>query len=164
MTPIGWLNSRVPGFANLSEEEKTSIQNFALLWSLFEGKVLDNQASSRRILSVVHDAVADGKMQMDSFQQCLNYFRERYFGPQGFTCHFGQLHLRSNDNVPLVEQVLSGNNNDPADCISVILIVIYRFRNNLFHGKKWEYELRGQLGNFTQANSALMTAYDQLLP
>ena len=47
--------------------------------------------------------------------------------------------------------------------VAVILIVIYRFRNNLFHGVKWEYELRGQLDNFNHANQVLMAAYDQLI-
>jgi len=39
-----------------------------------------------------------------------------------------------------------------ADCVASLLIVVYGFRNNLFHGAKWGYELEGQLQNFTMAN------------
>lgn len=99
---------------------------------------------------------------MAAYAECLAYFRNRYFQSGDFTPHYWQLNLRANDNVALVQQVLRGDNNDPADCISVALIVIYRFRNNLFHGQKWEYGLAGQLANFTHANNVLMSAYDQL--
>jgi hypothetical protein len=160
MNPIEWLEARVPRFVELSNEERTAIQHFALLWSLFEGKVLRSQASAQKIISVVHDGVAKGTVQIGPYEACLNYFRTRYFADGEFTPHFRQLKLRNNDSGPLVEQVLRGENDDPADCISVVLIVIYRFRNNLFHGLKWEYELRGQRDNFNHANHVLMAAYD----
>tara|TARA_B100000614_G_scaffold111617_1_gene100153 strand:- start:1007 stop:1162 length:156 start_codon:yes stop_codon:yes gene_type:complete len=37
-----------------------------------------------------------------------------------------------------------------------VLIIVWRFRNNLFHGEKWAYQLQGQLSNFTHANAVLM--------
>ena len=37
-----------------------------------------------------------------------------------------------------------------------MLIIVWRFRNNLFHGEKWAYQLQGQLSNFTHANAVLM--------
>ena len=162
MNPIAWLELRVPGFAALSDEERTAIQQFALLWSLFEGRPLRTEASARQIIAIIHDGVSSGQVRMEPYEGCLEYFRNRYFQAGAFTHHFHQLNLRGNDNSPLVRAVLSRENNDPADCISAILIVIYRFRNNLFHGHKWEYELSGQLANFTHANDALMAAYDQL--
>ncbi len=42
-----------------------------------------------------------------------------------------------------------------------MLIIVFRYRNNLFHGVKWEYELAGQLSNFTTANSVLMKVLDR---
>ena len=42
-----------------------------------------------------------------------------------------------------------------------MLTIIYRYRNNLFHGVKWGYELADQLHNFTHANNALMKALDR---
>jgi hypothetical protein len=36
------------------------------------------------------------------------------------------------------------------------LMIVGRLRNDLFHGKKWAYELRDQRENFTHANGVLM--------
>jgi len=49
------------------------------------------------------------------------------------------LHFKSADHKELVENVLQGNTKDEADILSAILIIIYRLRNNFFHGKKWSY-------------------------
>jgi len=70
------------------------------------------------------------------------------------------LKLRQNDKPELVEAVLSGRENEPARSITVLLIIVYRLRNNLFHGHKWAYDLRGQLQNFTHANATLMKALE----
>ena len=42
-----------------------------------------------------------------------------------------------------------------------LLMIVWRFRNNLFHGAKWAYQLRDQRENFTQANSILMRMLEQ---
>ena len=154
---------KIPNFINLNDEEIACIKDFTLLWSLFEAKALAANASAQKIISVVHQAVDKGAMEISRHQKTLEYFRERYFFEGEFTTNFNKLNLRRNDNQSLVCEVLSGSNNSPADCISTILIVIYRFRNNLFHGQKWEYELQGQQMNFIHANNVLMTAYDELL-
>lgn len=59
-----------------------------------------------------------------------------------------------------MKAVLCGQNNDSAGCVASLLIVVYRFRNNLFHAAKWDYELQGQLQNFTMPNDALMNAIE----
>ena len=48
----------------------------------------------------------------------------------------------------------------PAERVAAVLIIVYRFRNNLFHGEKWEYQLEGQLENFQQASSVLVQAIE----
>jgi hypothetical protein len=68
------------------------------------------------------------------------------------TVYFGGLHLRRNDKSALVRAVLNKENTNPADSVAALLIVVLRLRNNLFHGVKWAYEIREQLGNFTNAN------------
>lgn len=35
-------------------------------------------------------------------------------------------------------------------------MIIWHFRNNLFHSEKWAYQLQGQHANFTHANAVLM--------
>ena len=49
---------------------------------------------------------------------------------------------------------------DTAEVAAALLIIVYRFRNNLFHGVKWAYEIRGQFENFSYANAVLMQAIE----
>ncbi len=51
--------------------------------------------------------------------------------------------------------MLRGHVADDASRLSVLLIIIYRLRNNLLHGPKWSYGIKGQLDNFRNANAAL---------
>ena len=158
MDPVAWLNRNVPGFAELQEEERDAIANFALLWSLFEARCLNENASSDAIQRLVTQWGADGRLHDAVFGDPLAYFRDRYFDSREPTHHFDYLHLRRADKPDLVRAVLRGDDNDPVNCATVVLIVVYRLRNNLFHGMKWAYGLRGQQGNFEQANNVLMNA------
>ncbi len=130
--------------------------HFSLLWSFFEAKALNMNASANRILALVHKWAGEGCLNMTPLIQILAYFRNRYFLHGTPTAHFAGLNLRPNDSPDLVEAVLSGENNKPVDCVAVLLIVVFRLRNNLFHGIKWADSIRGQLENFTNANEALM--------
>ena len=55
-----------------------------------------------------------------------------------------------------VEAVLSEAQTGSAETILALLIIVYRLRNNLFHGEKWSYYFKDQLGNFTHASAILM--------
>jgi len=160
MNPVEWLSARAPGFSGLSHEERDAIMHFSLLWSFFESEVLNTQASAASILRVAQSWERSGRLAAAAFDASLRYFRARYFQNGKATEHFADLHLRGNDNQPLVEAVLSGKATSPAENAAAVLIVVYRFRNNLFHGVKWAYGIRDQIGNFTHANAALMRAIE----
>lgn len=49
MSAIKWLEGNAPGFANLSQDERDLIMQFSLLWSLFEGEVVNLYASVKAI-------------------------------------------------------------------------------------------------------------------
>ena len=160
MNPIDWLCAKAPGFNNLSDDERAAILHFSLLWSFFEAEALHTNASANNILALVHKWASDGCLNITSFAPRLVYFRDRYFNRGTPTEHFAGLNLRQNDSPELVGAVLKGENTNPADCVAVLLIVVFRLRNNLFHGTKWAYGIRGQLDNFTNANAALMAALE----
>jgi hypothetical protein len=103
---------------------------------------------------------SDGRLNITPFTPSLDHFRNRYFNRAETIAHFRGLNLRSNDSPELVRAVLMGDNTNPADCVAVLLIIVFRLRNNLFHGVKWAYGIRGQLDNFTYANAALMAALE----
>lgn len=156
-----WLRERAPGFNDLTEEECSAIADFSLLWSLFEARILDSSGSAARICTVVDAWRVTESLQAEAYDPELMYFRQRYFADGDVTHHFDNLNLRESDQPDLVRSVIDGTNDDPRDCMVTILIIVLRFRNNLFHGIKWQYQLAGQLTNFTNANNILMKALEQ---
>jgi hypothetical protein len=160
MNPIDWLYAKAPGFSALSKQERTAIMHFSLLWSFFEAKMLNTRASATAILTLTHNLAAQGRLNVIPFTKSLDYFRDRYYKDGVATDYFSGLNFRGNDNQALVRAVLKRENTNPADCVAALLIIVYRLRNNLFHGVKWEYEIEGQLDNFTHANTVLMAALD----
>lgn len=155
-----WLLQRAPGYCNLSEEEKSSIASFSLLWSLFESQVLSNSASAKAILDAVSEWEKAAAISLEDFNVEIQHFRERYVSDSATNYRFEHLNFRQNDCKELITDVLLGTQQDTSSVLGALLIVVYRYRNNLFHGMKWHYELQGQLENFKIANSILMKSMD----
>ncbi len=158
MNPVEWLEANIPEFVNLPEADRQAIFHFAVLWSLFEDRALENSASANAIVGIVNQWDREGRLEFGAFENDLEYFRKRYFVEGEPTHYFAGLHLRGNDHPALVRAVLQRENNHPADCTAALIIVVYRLRNNLFHGVKWAYGIQGQLDNFTHANEVIMNA------
>ncbi|MDE2184651.1 MAG: hypothetical protein KGJ78_16650 [Alphaproteobacteria bacterium] len=159
-----WLRQNAPGYENLTPGERKAIRDFALLWSYFESLVLNTAANAdsiRRVCTTLHTR---GRLQLNDYAKPLTYFRHRYFDGTSFTPAFAGLHLRRNDKPALVERVLRGEATSVSDTLAGLLIIVLRLRNNLFHGVKWSYGIRGQRENFTHANMVLMTILTAYLP
>lgn len=56
----------------------------------------------------------------------------------------------------LVESVLLGTENTLEKKLACCLIIIYRFRNNFFHGEKWVHNFKDQQENFEMSNRFLV--------
>jgi hypothetical protein len=160
MTTLQWLERNAHGFAELSADERNLIMHFSLLWSLFEGEVLNASANVATIEQAVRRWDQAGLLTTQTFLNEFNYFQERYVKDGKFTCRFPHLHLRGNDQPTVVQDALLGNRATPRDIGFVVLIIVFRFRNNLFHGEKWVYELREQDQNFSHANAILVRAIE----
>jgi len=160
MNPIDWLSIKAPGFSELLIEEREAILHFSLLWSFFEAEALNTNASANTILALIREWERTGRLRIEPFAESLAYFQARYIENEEPTTHFADLHLRRNDKPELVRDVLIGANTNHADGVAALLIIVLRLRNNLFHGVKWAYGIRGQLANFSHANAALMAALE----
>lgn len=160
MTPEEWLADNVEGYNDLSQAEREEIRYFSLLWSLFEFKMLGTEGSARKICEKMTDLEANNIVNPSGFAAPIAYFSDRYYKHNAFSANFDDLHWKGADRRPFVESVLSGGIHSDAQVISAFLIIVYRLRNNLFHGTKWKYTIRGQLENFKNANLMLMAALD----
>jgi hypothetical protein len=158
---VEWLRARLPAFAALGQDEQDAITSFSLLWGLFEARILDYAASVSSICAAVEKWSQAGTLHHEDYRDEVAYFRQRYVAAGKPTHHFEGLHLRDNDRKKLVLSVLLNPNSSGADQITACLIIVFRYRNNLFHGLKWQFELQGQLGNFTAANAILKKTLDR---
>ncbi len=154
---IEWLRAQV-GF-NLPQPDVQAILDFALLYSLFEAKALNEDGSPVRIIEAVERWHAAQRLQLEPFQASYDYFKDRYFpgGQEG--PRFAELNL-SAVHRPRVALALSDPNATPMAAVTAVLLIVNRLRNNLMHGPKWAYGLVGQGDNFRNANLALMAALD----
>ena len=156
-----WLEARAPGFHELPDADRRAIFDFAFLWSLFEAEIMEANARVDHISAKVDAWAAEGALEADTYDTELGYFRDRYSTAGELTYHYPHLGLRKSDHPELVEAVIQGANNAPRDRVLALLIIVWRLRNNLFHGAKWAYQIKGQRGNFTHANAVLMRALER---
>jgi hypothetical protein len=140
-----WLNLNAPGFEDLSQEEKDAIMYFSLLWSLFELQVLNTSATANSIETKFNTWHGDGLLNVEEFEQFKNYFIQRYMEKGELNYRFEHLHLRGQDKPDLVISFLKGKENNIARVVTAMLIIVFRYRNNFFHGIKWNYEFNDQL-------------------
>jgi hypothetical protein len=160
MNPSAWLEKTVLGYQLLSDQEREAIKDFSLLWSLYEGTILNARGNADAIIRTINSLKERGKLVLGSCRPAIEYFIARYFDETDLTYAFHELHLRPNDHRPLVEKVIRRKASDDAEVLSAILIIVLRLRNNLFHGVKWSYGIKGQLDNFTNANTLLMSVME----
>lgn len=130
--------------------------HFSFLWSLFECEALNRRGDVNALTEVARLWADHGLFIEKSFEPQLVYFRNRYLRDGAPTNRFHHLNLRNGDQTDLVRRVLGNDAVENFEIAAALLIIVYRFRNNLFHGEKWAYELQGQLENFNHANAILM--------
>jgi len=155
-----WLTQNVPGYNELSEEERKEIMQFSLLWSFFEAQVLNTSASPRSIQTKIISWANLVLLNLHDFEKYRDYFSQRYTENGNTNYRFQHLHLRNSDNRNLIERVLKKEANEVSDVVAALLIIVYRYRNNFFHGIKWEYGFKEQLENFRISNELLVQMLD----
>jgi hypothetical protein len=161
MNPITWLRERLPHFPTPEQRELlTSIRDFALLWSFFEATVLATWATADRITQRVGEWNDRAPFQIDAFADRLLYFRDRYCPNGAWDDRYDILVRLNEEHRVLVQRVLERRTEDPVECVSAILLIVLRYRNNLFHGPKMNWGFDDQADNFIHANLAVMDAWE----
>lgn len=155
MSVTEWINARF-GVA-MNDPALAAIKDFSLIWNVFEDRVCENNFS----IATVEQRIAERDFNAASFADHLQYFKNRYINEGETNERFELLYFRPNDRREFVRQVLLGELTGVRDILLAIVIIVYRFRNNLFHGLKDIQEIDQQHSNFETANSFLMTFLDQ---
>lgn len=111
-----WLMEKIPGYAALPGPDRDAITTFALLWSLFERKLMGSEASARKIASAVDQWNAAGGIAAELYNGEVAYFRDRYFQNGEFTFRFDKLQLRKWDMPDLIAAGIIPSRGDHDPC------------------------------------------------
>ena len=148
----------------ICEKKLSSVLPFCLMWNLFESTFCNKNASIKKIKNTATKLHSSNKLMKEDFDPYLNYFKERYLEPPLYDCHtnptFKKLKFRDNDARKLVASVLKGEKTNCTLLLQALLIIVYRFRCNLFHGEKEVSTLHSQNENFYVANHLLAKVLD----
>src|SRR5690242_10193888 len=98
MEPMAWLETTAPGFDQLTTEERNAIRDFAMLWSLYEGAVLNSSAHANSIIAAVNSIQQRGRLNIIPVRPAIEYFVARYFDGNDLTHAYNMLLLRQNDH------------------------------------------------------------------
>lgn len=151
---IDWINNKYG--TNLTDNDLAEIKNFTLLWNIFDNTIFNTAFS----IGLLDQEITNRNLQFAPFTNVLIYFQNRYTENGQTNFRFNHLNFRQNDREALVRAVLTNANNNDHDKILAIGIIVYRFRNNLFHGHKNFMEIGQQTENFLNANLFLRIFLD----
>jgi hypothetical protein len=149
------LQSNVENFDTTDAKVLLEISNFNWLWPIFESKCCNGNACKTSIVKFCSE-YAD-QYKIDDFDTELGYFRDRYRSENAeATGHLDKLLSHHGQN--LKESILAGlcEQAEPDSKMKALVLIVYRLRNNLFHGTKGGLGFTDQLDNFVHANRVLI--------
>ena|SRR5215469_12778434 len=145
-----WIKANCDGGKTLKQETLNVVSNFTLMWSFFEATLCNKDADIKALESVSNKIGKRPPLPVE-IQTAVRFWSERYVRGGEFNNLFETLCFRRNDRREDVEAVLRCDKNDPESQLLAVMIIIYRLRNNLFHGLKQISELNDQVPNLTVA-------------
>jgi len=148
---LDWINNKFA--TTLSEEALNEIKNFTLLWNIYDNLIFRSHFSIHQL----EIEISIRNLDYNDFHDIYEFFQNRYIDSGNINERFRNLNFRNNDREVLVQNALINNNSTNNIKILTIGIIVYRFRNNLFHGVKDFHLLNGQIENFRNANRYLKT-------
>ncbi|MDI9319017.1 MAG: hypothetical protein QM530_00960 [Phycisphaerales bacterium] len=158
-TPLlNWINLKFG--VDLNEVELESVKYFSLFWNIFEDKVCGRFCTADVIeRSLINNTALD----WSQFEEVYSYFSNRYVTNRQTNDRFEHLKFRAADKMLFVSTTLTNTAAPTNEKIIAIAIIIFRLRNNLFHGEKDIRLINEQKDNFENANKFLMALLNYYL-
>lgn len=126
--------SAVP--TDFSKPEYQIVMNFTMLWNIFESQYLPYSKARKLFSYKVKQLIVPERIVDETF----SFFQERYIGKDRDIEHgsLNTLFTQSKDGQRemIVVQKLLEHPQDSIDKKIACFSIIYRYRNNLFHGNK----------------------------
>jgi len=165
---VNWFSQFSASGTPIDASELQPILEFTLIWNLFERETCDRFVRITAVRDHVNRASNRGQLHREAFEPYLSFFRSRY--PSYNEEEFLADHLLSGrrrhvagdlEDIALLRDVLAGISTDTNNVVYALLFIVYRVRNNLFHGEKDVYTLHLQRDLFEAINSLLSTYLGQ---
>ena len=148
-----WILENFRESASLDQETIEVVADYTLIWNLFEGVECSARAGSQqfeRFANRVSDQIPDTLLN-----ELLSFWKFRYVADGNTNDRFERLTFRRNDRKELVADVLLERDVSTKNIILALLLIVYRLRNNLFHGLKTIDHLNNQRENLSHAIEVL---------
>ena len=157
---LEWIKNFFDNGVDLNNEGIDRVRNFSLMWNLFETFACNRRADINSISNAVDTINQREQISTELIAEHLTYFKDRYFKDDGTPKEiFEGLKFRQGQSDQAAKQkvteTLTDKIDNPVKNLKSLLFILYRFRNNLFHGEKEVVRLNGQIDNFTVANDLL---------
>jgi len=149
---IEWINRKIinEGY-KINAEDVEEIRDFTLIWNLLENICFENYVKIDKINNLIDSKIDKFNENNETFRETFKYFYTRYQDEHKLNA------LRLNRTMKeLTKKILNNTYTDKNNKLKFIMAVIYRYRNNLFHGEKQMRYIRLQKENFKIANKFLM--------
>jgi hypothetical protein len=173
---IRWIREFYPGAEDLKPKELNHVLAFGIIWNIFEG-VLSKDIKSKSFYGYFNGALEKYAELLDErredFSEGYKYFSNRYQGltdeevRSALLFRTSQKGVRDEDKAyKLVCNTLRKEKFEDIPTEEVLKFlgyIIYRLRNNLFHGEKRYSDLPNQNKNFEHANRVLINILDPIL-
>ena len=146
---------------NINYEKIENVKNFAILWNLFERYFCDKKADLNVISEKIRKLNESGYTFPSKISgEYYDYFRNRYITHDNTNAIFESLNFRQTagdmNHKSNLKNILLSDDSTNDKKVLACLIIIYRFRNNLFHGSKNIATIDNQEENFKVANEIIM--------
>ena len=151
------LQTTIMDFGSTSTDVLKEISNFNWLWPVFEAKFCNRDANKCTLRSFSESTNGTASILVPKVLAAHTFFRERFEHTCSGERHLSEL-LGERSERDLKSRILEGMEESSAADKKVygLALVIYRLRNNLFHGTKGgSLGLSDQCGNFKYANQTL---------
>lgn len=150
--------------------DKPIALQFLIAWSLYESKCYKGFLQARNLRRVVDEFTETG-FEPEGIAVQLHHFHERYRGAKGAKALENLVHGKSTPTEVLndFKRCLSCPPGSLAanDQIFVVAFVVYRYRNNMFHGNKgvesW-LRFQPQIEHCISAMQAFITHSESVRP
>ena len=148
-----WLSYKLENTRLDDGDTYTAIADFCVMWAVFEGTELaDADSAVDELFNVARRLVKDNI----DFSDELAFWSDRYIEEGKTNKSFDKLGFTHEPHIKLVSDVLLRNQTDVLKVAHAILLIVYRLRNNLFHGNKDITQIHNQVTNLNMASKALI--------